>query len=477
MQSWVIRQGRKKTPQIPQYPAEEVATLPNSINMPPWGKLIRVPLYTSAVIMVSGSRPLVLPAGDHYLNYPQGSYQIRYVDLRQQRTHLAEIRGLTQDAWDVSLTLEVVWHVIRPDQVLSISGFLSHVTSSFQAAVRDYLRTVKHDNLVPVPGGQPVQTGQIVARLLQALQTSNAIQGIHILNILILDCQGDRRRTEVVQKATVDKTAIQEERQVTEQRLCMEKDMLERHRELELRRVEIDREKAEEEDRVRLKKAEYRDEEARLLRSARQQDIELEQQTEVLKMQHEQLLKSMEIRGQAVQSIANALVQVKNAQGLVRPMDFEDRDILMRAVGALTNGMPAMSQIVDTHLTLNPGSPAQNESLVERLSREMSEILLNPAASEVRIQPIETEGYKVTLQLGKIRIVIECGPGYPDITPRVSAAMPPYITSQKFNITWYNGLRLKDIVLQITSLMNSGSRSYTVNRDDDRGRDKATVAG
>lgn len=462
IEGWVRSRGVRKCAQPIDFPPGEIATNITNVEIPVEGKLLRVPTYTCAILLLPSGRITGYPQGDHYLNLPPGKYTMQYVDMRPKRTHLAEVQGVTQDAWDVSIKIEILWRVIRPASVLGMAGFINYVGTAFQAAVIDYIRSLKHDQLIPVPGGQAIEANHIVKSLLSSLYANDSFRGVQILNVLLLDRRGDRRRTEVVQKAVVEKTVIQEQNSVEVQRLKLatgklanEKELLEGQQELELKKTQIERLKAEEEEKVRLRKAEIAAHEAKLLRESQFQEVEIKQQAESQRIQHEQILKSLEVRGQAIGQLVAAIMQTQAGSGVLRPLDEDSRETLIHALEALAKFPSAQLSLPTPISTIS-----QTPTLREYLSTELVRILSLPGARCDALKSFEDGSIQATIYYLNSCITVVCGHSYPSVPPLQVMLYNNGSTPKKVAVNWTDKMTLQDIVLEAVNQGASDSEVH-----------------
>jgi hypothetical protein len=132
---------------------------------------------------------------------------------------------------------------------------------------------------------------------------SQTCKGFQVLDVVILDRQGDRRRTEAYQRAAVERAEIEQSRLVQSDRA----QLLAENQEQEQRRLKgeeilavqharIERLRSEEEDLRRIRSAEISVDEGRLLREVKLQEIELQQLANAQYLQHEQVLRSLDVR-------------------------------------------------------------------------------------------------------------------------------------------------------------------------------------
>lgn len=460
--------GRGKAFPHVEFPDEQVVTNQGWLQVPPFGILLRVPANTCCVMADPSGRQMVYAAGDHLIRYPAGNYPLRFVDLRRQSTRLEQVEAASRDAWNVQLKLDIVWQVSIPERVIQVHSPLAILRSAWQAAVIDYIQSSLHDALVPVPGSTVVDNGAIVKAIKDRLFSIQVCSGFEVLEVMVLERKGDQRRTEVIQKATVDKTEIQQTASVQQAKVLQ----LEQQEAVTLKEARIARLKAEQEDQVRLRKAEITADEAEILRTAQLQAVEMKLKAEAQQQQHEQTLKSLEVRGQAFGQLAAAILQMQMVPGLQRNLDEEGRQALVHVLEALAQNMPAISPGANPAPALGNGGPPLPATLRERLAAEVGSIMALPGA---RCEPLESIGpdlIRVVVGYLGLRFTFECGGDFPDKPPRgvmVKKDNYPPLAIKKFH--WSRGASLRDVVLEIVDRASRGLNFNPKRAGDEGGTD------
>jgi len=432
------------------FPTGEITTPLTNIEIRPLGELLRVPPFICAVMVQPDGAARIYSQGSHYLRFPFGGiFTIQYVNMQAQQTYLPAVLGVTLDAWDVSLAVNIHWQVTRPEKVIGLTGFNNLLNSALQAVIVDYIRSVVHDELIPAPGGQALEAKQIGEALLRELNAGAGLRGVHFLAVLVLECRGDHRRTEVIHQATIEKATLQEQNSVEMQRLqlaservAQTKRFLEGQQELELKRTEIDRLKLEEEEKVRLRKAQIDAEVAKQLRDAQLQEIEMQRQAELQRMQHEQVLKSMEVRAQAIGQLAGAILQTQAGSGMLRPLDENGRESLVHALESLAE----LPTLLPSQPALDAGEPPAL-TLRDRLCHEIGRIYSLPGARCEALKNTKDGSIQVVVFYMNFCITITCGTDYPVAPPqRVVVYDTQKISVGEVTVTWKAGLGLSDVV-------------------------------
>lgn len=471
---------------LPLKPVEfalgEITTQPESISVFPTGRMLRIQPNLCALVTHPSGRVTTYAPGTHYLSPDIRNYTIQYYDMRQQNITLSEIRSVSSDAWDVMLTMEVFWQVRSPLQILNIQQPRETMESICRSIVIDFIRTNHHDAMVSTPGQSPLSATGIANRIQSALCKNLTLQGFKIIAILIMDIKGDKRRTEVVQKSIVRKTEIdqevmiqREQARLAGEKLDLEQEFANRNQALAIKKAETKRLEEEEEARVRLRKAEITAIEAITARDAQVQEVEIQRLAEQQRMQHEQILKAMEVRGQAFGQLASALLQTTNLNGgIQRGSDGFNHEAVARALETLAN-MPSVS------FGTTPILPAREEnslSFHDRLIRELHEVHKLPGTETVGAKEIRSGLEQAEITYLNLQIFILCNENYPLEPPeQIMAKRNGDLNMKAIEIEWSQKMDLRQIVLIVASKVISSTNIEQAPKKNDNSKKPASLAG
>lgn len=460
-----------------QFHPGEIATQPELVPILPPGKWLRVQPNQCALVAHATGRILTYPTGEHYLRWSASLYTLQFYDLRQQTTCFPEIRSVSSDAWDVEFTsMEVLWRVRVPAQIMNIPDPRAVVEAICRSTVINFIRTTPHDELVSTPGELPLSTAGIADQIKSALMTDKALSGFEIMAVLIMEIKGDRRRTEVIQKSIVRKTEIdqsvmiqREQARFTGERLRLEQEFANRSQALVLKKAETKRLEAEEEERLRLRKAEITAIEARTAREAQLQAVQIQQLAEQQRMQHEQIMKAMEVRGQAFGQLASAIFQMtNNAGGIQRGFDSNSQETFAKALEALAN-MPTVSFGPNPAL-LPKVEEERPVSLHDRIVTELYEVQKLPGTESVGTKEIEPGFEQAEIHFQSLHIFIVCNESYPTAPPiKIEAQRKGTLTYKQVSLEWIEGMNLRQIVLETASRMLSNQYITTLLKSNGNG--------
>jgi hypothetical protein len=459
-----------------QFESGEVTTQPELVPILPPGRWLRVQPNQCALITHPTGRVLTCPTGEHYLRWSASLYTLQFYDLRQQTSYFPEIRSVSSDAWDVEFNnMQVLWKVLVPAQIMHIPNPRAVVEAICRSAVINFIRTTPHDELVSTPGELPLATVGIADQIKSALIANPSLSGFEIMAVLIMEIKGDRRRTEVVQKSIVRKTEIdqdvmiqREQARLAGEKLKLEQEFANRSQALALKKAETKRLEAEEEERLRLRKAEITAIEAKTARDAQLQAVQIQQLAEQQRMQHEQIMKAMEVRGQAFGQLASAIFQMtNNTGGIQRGFDGNNQETLVRALEALAN-MPTVS--FGTTPMLSPQEEDRPMSLHDRIVAELHQVQKLPGTESAGTKEIEPGFEQVEILFQNLHIFIVCGEDYPNVRPiKIEAQQSGTLTYKQISLEWVDGMNLRQIVLEVASRLLSNKYINTLLKNNGNG--------
>jgi hypothetical protein len=441
----------QKYAQPVEFPPGEISTKSTYITVYPWATYLRVPAYTCAVLAGRGGVVLTYLQGENILDLPYGTYEVHYVNMKPQPTCLPEVHGITQDGWEVTLSVNLLWRVTNPREAASIDGFCNHIARTVWGFIVDYARSVKHDQLIPVSGEPVINARQIENRIREQLALHPAFQGIRIMSVVFQGCSGDQQRAKIAQQAVVDKVKIREANAVEAYRLEQkvrllgyDRQFLGSQQEFDLEKAKNSLELAKEQQKLSLQHAETRTSEARALRPMKLQEIEMAQRFEMLQLQHAENLSSDDVRKATLGQMAAVLLQNQAATGIMRPLDDDGRASIVRAMEVVANPSPARLSLPSQESAL-----PRPLSLRERISSELGRILSLPGARCDAMQFLDDGGIQVVVYYLNFRIAVTCGSRYPDEPPQqITLCTDHGSETRHIAMHWSQGFTLLEVVLE-----------------------------
>lgn len=347
--SWMENFMRLVGPQEPVlevvYQSGEVVSPTYQIEVMPQGKLLALPVNTAAVFTPRNGEPKVYSEGVNYLRgIGLGMHYFNCVNLQIQHIRGLEVKAASQDAWDVVLRFDILWRVRDVLKILRIRGTEGVLISNVLSAASDLVRSMLHDELVRVPKSncRTVSSEEIAARLLSVLNSQPLAEAVEVLGINVLDRQGDRRRTDLIQMAIVERTEIEQNKQLAQERtdleatrLAKQESLLEQKRTLAVREAQINCERIAAEEEARLARAKIARQEAESLYEVRMKDVQIQNLAAVQQQEHEREMKEIECRSNLVSEALRTLA-VSTSAGLTRPMDPATQQALIQVLRDIT---------------------------------------------------------------------------------------------------------------------------------------------
>lgn len=206
--------GRRRPVKAVDFGLGELVKPLTSLKISMMGEYLCLPGAVAAVITQPNGTQIVHSIGG-LLSYPPGIYGLQYVDMRQQRLHLQSLRANSDDALQVTLTLDIIWQV--DDVIPAVNMDQPHAAwrSACKAAVLKVIQSNSHDRLVPVPGSTPISDDEIQNAICDEITATPGLSAFKIIEVKVLSRQGDPERLGKVREASV--AATQREQELMEQ--------------------------------------------------------------------------------------------------------------------------------------------------------------------------------------------------------------------------------------------------------------------
>ena len=446
--------------------------------------VLRVPNFMSAILTHPSGHKQVFCNGDHYLGLPIGSYTVQFVRMAQQTTPIPPVQGKSQDAWDVALELEIVWRVIRPGRVIHSQHLIHTLVSTCRAVVTDFIRSLPHDNLIQVPGEtQAISEEEITRSLRVNLKQRKIFDGLEILDIILVNRQGDQRRTEVVQNAIVEaktiETELSLERQKTQlavQKLEQDLALIHQRRTIDLAQAQTDRLVAEENDQKRLRMAEIDAEEARLRRSVQEQEIEFQQIENAQQLEFQEAMKALEVKGEVFKQFGRAVVDTVMVPGAALGLNGNSKagilEVMNMMIGSLNTNTRLMNNETEkprSHAEpseegddMQVSPPTEDKYPVLRFNLIKEIVLACQTIHGMRIEalePLPSGKLRVKYIYARYSIVVDCGDG--DSVHPTAVTIHKNGRMRQLNLQQWDGMNGLVGVLQAISKRINSTKSPT----------------
>lgn len=422
----------------------EIASDPQRFYVPYWGRLFRVPPFTGAVLTYPSGRTQIWGCGDHYLNLPVGSYIVQFVNMQRQSTQLPQVSGVSRDAWGVTLKLEIIWRVAQPTRVAASLNFHQTLVSVCRAVIADYIRSMSHDSLVQVPDEpQTVSHLEITDAIASQLIQRRTLEGIEILDVILLYCQGDSRRTEVIQNAIVESKAIDTEMVLQERQTRLESqkidqtfELLNQRREVEIAKANTERLVIEEVEQKRLRIAQIEAREAELRRSVQEQEIEFQQIANEQQLKFQELMKALEVKGEVYKQFGQAAMNSISMPGMMNGLNGGNQSDILNVMNAMIGSLNPDGRL----LTNGNESFDQHSHLHQEMIKACASL---KDLSYLKLETLPSGDFLAKFLYQTDQITIEFAKGYSSRLPKTSIQMDGS-APQSINIEWQSEIELVD---------------------------------
>jgi hypothetical protein len=192
-----------------------LATAPHVLPRPLFGlgTQLLVPPGTGAVVYLpDGEQRVYIPGNYRLWNVGVGTITVQWVDARCHQVPLGPIEGWSLDKWRVRVWLVVDVQVVDPARIAQHHAPLGTLVAAARTSVLHYMEQHTHAALTgsDEQGGIDAPATAITARL----RGDPALVGLHVINVRVLERQGDERQIEAATAATVAAAHITEEMRV-----------------------------------------------------------------------------------------------------------------------------------------------------------------------------------------------------------------------------------------------------------------------
>lgn len=197
-----------------------LATQPSALERQTFGLAAHliVPPGTWAVVhLPGGERRTYLPGSYMLWGMRPGAILAQWVDARRQQVPIGPIEGWSADKWRVRLWLIADVEVIDPVVIAAHREPLSTFVAAVRTALLKYVEQHSHALLTGTSDGE----GGFEAPahfVRDQLVSDPALDGLRLLNVRVVERQGDERQIEASTAATVAAAQIDEELRVAEAR-------------------------------------------------------------------------------------------------------------------------------------------------------------------------------------------------------------------------------------------------------------------
>jgi hypothetical protein len=349
VKNYVINRGRSRSMINIPFTDKVIVSQEYPYPIGSLGEYLNLQASTSAIIIAPDGQQYQYDIGG-LLNLPKGRYRIFYVDRHIRHSRFLNIKSKSSDNWSVTLSIDVTWQIGDPKVVLNMLNPITNMETLVDAALKNYIKTKLHDGLVPVPKVAAIGEGDITKVILEQLRTNPALKGFQFQNINILDRQGDPERINLLRTKSLQSTEYQQDLQLQNEKLEYELTVAKRElailkerEQIPVQAAKTERLVKEEEARVIVTQADFQSQVAEILRPVLLQNVELQQRSNMQQLQQNQVIKAMEISGEAISKLAGILMQAQLIPGLQHGLDNRTIEMLTQTLDSLSRLVPTVT--------------------------------------------------------------------------------------------------------------------------------------
>jgi hypothetical protein len=193
--------------------ATGLATAPSALARKGLGLVAHlvVPPGSCAVAHLPGGEQRTYQPGSYIIwDARPGTVLVQWVDMRRQQVPVGPIEGYSADKWRVRLWLSVNVAVADPLLVAAHREPLHTLVAAVRTGALRYIEEHTHAQLTGMEHGEGGMDSPAQA-VLERLRADAALAGLEIINVRVLERQGDERQIEAATQATVAAAQIDEE--------------------------------------------------------------------------------------------------------------------------------------------------------------------------------------------------------------------------------------------------------------------------
>lgn len=336
---WVEYWGRREQATPPSFHKEIITPPVNFLT----GSFNADYLYifpdTAAVITTPEGKRFVVTKGG-YVDLVYGVYTLQYIDLHKHMDVLPPVRADSKDGLPVSLSVNLTWQVTptNPTAVMGLDQPLGIFLTACSTAVKSFIRSHKHDELVLGLDGVRVEDAEISRYIVREVGQNQACRGFTIIDVRVTDRQGDPKLIEIQQARIVqEKNTLSEKEKLQQQR-----ELVDQREDLIRRQAGTDRLQVEQQVNLAEIQAMFEARRAEIRYQIEVLSAEVERLRKLPERQHEQALEALKVR----EKLAEALIQFQAIQGFPRNMDEA------QTLAEILRSLPDTTSSTSTPLTL-----------------------------------------------------------------------------------------------------------------------------
>ncbi len=354
-------QGRRQRLLPPQFPENEIVTGPYPLDVNIWGAgyVPSFPNLDAIVVSAAGDR---IPSEGGYIRLSPGKYKIYYVDRHEQYKVLPNIKAVTLDGADVTLTCGITFTVNSSMEVQNVRNPMDALFKACEAALRHVVRTHKHDELIderPDEGREQesganaktiISDEQISEVIKNQVEQSDACKSFSLHHVNIIERQGHLRLLGVREEEAVRLRAGRKEIKQTDQRTEISK----RQKLLTTEQGKVIEQQAKNET----KRREALFDAEKLAVELQKLTLELELMRQKPKFSHEENLKIIDARIEALKMLMQAQAMAGSSRNV---------DDVRQLVEKLITEMPNIADDTPDKPTTGSAKDSNDDEFIELL--------------------------------------------------------------------------------------------------------------
>lgn len=325
--------GRKEAPPPVDFNETSLLSQANTLHVGWFGHYLSLPPMTAAILISpSGQKMVFIEGGFKHLQ--DGAYTIQYVDLRERTFNFPPITATTLDGFKAALTVSINYKVNDPVEIANIAKPLDALLAACEAAVKKFIITHYHHQIIGEPGNEQVISDEAIVRSIEdQVAQVQACRAFELLDVVIKERYGDPNIGALKHEYLVQekKSAIRREGIIQEQEIAEEQKNLAMIQ-------------AEQERLIQELQAITEANRSEILEHARRLSIQLDYLQNLPEMQKAQAMRRLDVLEKAL----DALIHAQTIAGF--PRDAGDMQLLQNILGALAEGVPNLPQIPSEHV-------------------------------------------------------------------------------------------------------------------------------
>jgi hypothetical protein len=308
--------GRRKQLLPPEFPENEIVVgpYPLKINVLGAGYVPSFPKLDAIIVASNGTRQL---SEGGYIKLPAGNYKVYYVDRHDRYTNLPDVKATTSDGASITISFGITYNVHDPIAVHNVRNPLDALFKGCEAAIRHITRTHKHDEMIGEQDDPTIiQNSQISDNVKLQVNLNEACRAFSLLNVNVIERQGHARLLNIREEEAVQQRAGKKEIENTR----LKTQIATEQRDLFVSQGALIEQQAINEKNRR-----------EILFVADKLTVELEKLRQLPRLKHEEILKIIDARSEALKS----LIQAQAMPGF--PRNAEDLHLVDKIVSEMPN--------------------------------------------------------------------------------------------------------------------------------------------